>query len=200
MVQSVAVIDESLVNELKDYDQLTALWLSVGTNNSMDKRTSSVANKKLHVRHVVADNTTTPAAAATATTPATAREPIDNLSMVELRSELSTLRRKYDELVAFSVNLTAERDMLNNTLEQTKRDLNRQVAKTAAADNAAGRRSSSGGGVAGPSGNVMWIVTFLLAVMALYLGIRLEQMGLASAIPILGKALQQQQAAQADEL
>jgi len=40
---------------------------------------------------------------------------------------LSDVRRKYDELVSFAVNLTAERDTLNNTLEQTKREHNREM-------------------------------------------------------------------------
>jgi len=49
----------------------------------------------------------------------------------------ANLRKKYDELVAFSVNLTAERDILNNALEQAKRDLNREMAaRMSAEDNA----------------------------------------------------------------
>ncbi|KAL7573875.1 hypothetical protein ACA910_012443 [Epithemia clementina (nom. ined.)] len=42
-----------------------------------------------------------------------------------LRSQLSSLQAKYNELVSFSTTLTAERDMLRNQLEQqTKREFN----------------------------------------------------------------------------
>jgi hypothetical protein len=37
------------------------------------------------------------------------------------------LKKKYDELVAFSVTLTSERDILNNALEQAKRDLHKEM-------------------------------------------------------------------------
>merc|ERR1712151_963035 len=58
-----------------------------------------------------------------------------NMSPDQLFSEVTNLRKKYDELVAFSVNLTAERDILNNTLEQTKRELNRELAQRSAIEN-----------------------------------------------------------------
>lgn len=56
----------------------------------------------------------------------------------------ANLRKKYDELVAFSVNLTAERDILNNALEQAKRDLNREMAARMSAEDSAGRVSGAG--------------------------------------------------------
>ena len=57
----------------------------------------------------------------------------------------ANLRKKYDELVAFSVNLTAERDILNNALEQAKRDLNREMAARMSAEDSAVRAPSGGG-------------------------------------------------------
>merc|ERR1719469_1103639 len=49
----------------------------------------------------------------------------ENMSPQQIYGEISSLRRKYDELVTFSVNLTAERDVLQNSLEQTKTELDR---------------------------------------------------------------------------
>jgi len=68
-------------------------------------------------------------------------------------SDNSALRKKYDELVAFSVTLTAERDILNNALEQAKRDLNREMAARMSAEDSALKapsglkRGGGGGGV-----------------------------------------------------
>ncbi|GMH97333.1 hypothetical protein TL16_g13348, partial [Triparma laevis f. inornata] len=56
----------------------------------------------------------------------------------------ANLRKKYDELVAFSVNLTAERDVLNNALEQAKRDLNREMAARMSAEDSAVRAPTGG--------------------------------------------------------
>ena len=181
LVQSVAVLDSDRAGELKDYDKLTAMWASVGSSPSTE--TSAVANKKLHVRHIVSDGAAS-AAPATAASAAN-REPIDSLSNDQLKNELSTLRRKYDELVAFSVNLTAERDMLNNTMEQTKRDLNRELSKSAAADNA--RRSAPASGAAGYS----MPMVVLIAVLMMVVGVKLQQFGMASKLPVLGGFLEE---------
>ena len=189
LVQSVAVFDSELEKALVEYEQLTALWAAVGQQTS-NNNTSAVANKKLHVRHtvLVEGKTAMPPSpeAAKAEPPVNlSREPVDALSKDQLVEELSTLRRKYDELVAFSVNLTAERDMLNNTLEQTKRDLNRQVAKSAATDNLQQhpRRMDS---AAANSGKPNTLVVAVLVLVALLVGIKLEQMGLVSSIPVIG--------------
>jgi len=53
-------------------------------------------------------------------------------------TEVTNLRKKYDDLVAFTVNLTAERDMLNNELGETKRDLQREVVMRLSLENKAG--------------------------------------------------------------
>lgn len=111
------------------YDALTSMWNSVTSGGS----TTPIFNKKLHVRHVVQEG------GAKSESPSKDRslppklegssnESVEKMSHEQLVSELSNLRRKYDELVSFSVNLTAERDILSNTLEQTKRDYNREMS------------------------------------------------------------------------
>ena len=69
-----------------------------------------------------------------------------NTSSVDFQ-EVSLLRKKYDELVQFSVNLTAERDFLNNSLEQAKRDLNREMAARMSAEDSAVRGGAAGEGL-----------------------------------------------------
>jgi MSP (Major sperm protein) domain len=130
LVQSIA-IDSARSKTLQDYEKLTALWTSVTSTGS----NISVTNKKLSVKLTVDVNAGTTSVAPGMGPGASSNADPTKLSQEQLVSELSGLRRKYDELVAFSVNLTAERDILNNTLEQTKRDLNRQIAKSAANDN-----------------------------------------------------------------
>lgn len=124
-------------------DALTAMW------NTASSGTGNIINKKLHVRHKVLDssgNTSNPSAPLapssiqgnsllqkTSGGPSTS-----NMTPEQMFQEVATLRRKYDELVAFSVNLTAERDVLNNTLEQTKRDLSNESAQRARLENSRG--------------------------------------------------------------
>lgn len=102
-------------------DQLTAMW------NAASGSGQPIHNKKLHVRHVVpsgdpgaAGATTSPAAnaadAGRSPPPALAasdKTPTDSMTPEQMFAEITSLRRKYDELVSFSVNLTAERDILN---------------------------------------------------------------------------------------
>lgn len=100
-------------------DALTSMW-----NNPSNSSNVALQNKKLHVKHVVVDqpNSTTNVPVPTMTT--APHLPISSADSSSLAAEITSLRKKYDELVAFSVSLTAERDVLNNTLEQTKRELN----------------------------------------------------------------------------
>lgn len=42
--------------------------------------------------------------------------------------KLSNLRKKYDDLVTFTVSLTGERDMLLNTLDALKMEIRRENA------------------------------------------------------------------------
>ena len=104
------------------------MWNQVGSKGDR------VYNKKLHVRHLVSpagvssSSKSGPSMPPSSAVTSTANDPkLENMSPEQIFEEITTLRRKYDELVAFSVNLTAERDILNNTLEQTKRDLNREM-------------------------------------------------------------------------
>lgn len=110
------------------YDALTSMWNSVTTGSS----TTPIFNKKLHVRHVVQEGgAKSPSTSKSALPPkleGSSNVSVEKMSHDQLVSELSNLRRKYDELVSFSVNLTAERDILSNTLEQTKRDYNREMS------------------------------------------------------------------------
>ncbi|KAL7461158.1 hypothetical protein ACHAXS_001585, partial [Conticribra weissflogii] len=115
-------------------EALTGMWNSM----SSDPKTP-VYNKKLQVRHVVDTSSISAASVAgggnaleagAGKLPGTgvdSKNEIEAMSPQQLYEEVKSLRRKYEELVAFSVNLTAERDILNNTLEQTKRDLLREL-------------------------------------------------------------------------
>jgi hypothetical protein len=184
LVQSCTVPDSfttSFQADQNGYDSLSTLWTGVTAPGS----SSAVANKKLHVRHVVGEggaggSVSTAGASNLATSKhETSLKAMEGMSQEQLLAEVTGLRRKYDELVAFSVNLTAERDILNNTLEQTKRDLNREVNRTAAADNKGGIGSSSGmsGGQAKSAGNST-LVLLIMALVALLAGVKLEQGGM----------------------
>jgi hypothetical protein len=188
LVQSCTVPDSfttSFQADQNGYDSLSTLWTGVTAPGS----NSAVANKKLHVRHVVGEggaggSVSTAGAGNLDRGVATSKhetslKAMEGMSQEQLLAEVTGLRRKYDELVAFSVNLTAERDILNNTLEQTKRDLNREVNRTAAADNKGGVGSASGmsGGQAKSAGN-SWLVLLIMALVALLAGVKLEQGGM----------------------
>lgn len=188
-MQSCTVPDSfttSFQADANGYDSLSTLWTGVTAPGS----SSPVANKKLHVRHVVGEGAAdggsgtagvagTVDRGAVTTKHETSLKAMEGMSQEQLLAEVTGLRRKYDELVAFSVNLTAERDILNNTLEQTKRDLNREVNRTAAADNKGGAGSSLGmsGGQAQSASN-SWLVLLIMALVALLAGVKLEQVGM----------------------
>jgi hypothetical protein len=200
LVQSCAV-SSSFVSQFESsngYDHLSAMWTTVMQPGSK----TAVSNKKLQVKHVVSEdsannnNTATPSSSARDVPKhEISIQAMEQMPHDQLMQEVTNLRRKYDELVAFSVNLTAERDILNNTLEQTKRDLNREMSKSAAQDNKRGSGSGSGSGshrnaVAG--GLWSWLPLLLTALSFLLLGVRLEQMGQAGFVkhvPVVGKML-----------
>ena len=136
LIQSTTVSLHDATTKFQHYDAITELWSNVPSG-------AALANKKLHVRYQVESNLnqnnngTTPtiqnrsnthpaAAAAAATVPSNLssnnNNNLDHLTADQLRMEMLNVRRKYDDLIAFSVNLTAERDMLSNTLEVTRRD------------------------------------------------------------------------------
>ena len=116
---------------------LTSMW-----NEAVSNPSTKISNKKLHVKHIVSESSQTEGVAPSAlpTTPKTSIQPtlqkmerpsLEDMAPEQVLSELSRLHRKYDELVAFSVNLTAERDILNNALEKTKRDLQQEMTARA---------------------------------------------------------------------
>mmetsp|Transcript_13050 Transcript_13050/g.28179 ORF Transcript_13050/g.28179 Transcript_13050/m.28179 type:complete len:357 (+) Transcript_13050:171-1241(+) len=190
-------------------EALTAMWNSATSGSNVP-----VFNKKLHVRHVVsnamggsvgsggpssAGAAASSGGAAVGSLPATFQEGVDKrtntekMSPEQLYDEVASLRRKYDELVAFSVNLTAERDILNNTLEQTKRDLNREMASRTALEKQGLKvsrsldknSSSSGGGVSFKSLLVALLISFLLAVRATNTG----SVSVLKRVPVVGGML-----------
>jgi hypothetical protein len=71
-------------------------------------------------------------------TPRYCHHEIENMTLEQMSQEAVTLRRKYDEMVAFSVNRMAERDILSNTLEQTKRELKDEMSSRASLQNSKG--------------------------------------------------------------
>lgn len=184
-------------------EALTTMW-----NQATSGSTVPVFNKKLHVRHIVTVGAVGPGASASAgaaaaaggagSLPATFQEGVDKrtntekMSPEQLYDEVASLRRKYDELVAFSVNLTAERDILNNTLEQTKRDLNREMASRTALEkqgkvsHSSNKGSTtSGGGVSFKSLLVAVVISFLFAVRATNTG----SMVVLKKVPVVGGML-----------
>lgn len=169
-------------------ESLTSMW-----NASNSREEVLIYNKKLHVRHAVAP---TDARSGGGSTPSrtsrsagsSERPSLENMTPEQMFMEISSLSRKYDELVTFSVNLTAERDILNNTLEQTKRDLNREIAKSAKgkmseADVVVGKANKS-------TGVTSFIVLFLLVLLSFLLGAKLVQLEKVSntlhEAPVLG--------------
>lgn len=191
-------------------EALTSMWNSATSSSSVP-----VFNKKLHVRHVVGTLADGGAAAAggggsgstvgTATStqagslPATFQEGVDKrnntdkMSPEQLYEECTSLRRKYDELVAFSVNLTAERDILNNTLEQTKRDLNREMATRTALEKQGLKVSRSQEKKSGASGGGMNMKQVLMLVVFAFLfavrGTNSGSFAMLKKVPVLGGML-----------
>mmetsp|Transcript_19454 Transcript_19454/g.26709 ORF Transcript_19454/g.26709 Transcript_19454/m.26709 type:complete len:355 (-) Transcript_19454:390-1454(-) len=170
-------------------EKLTSLWEKTSSSGE-----TPVYNKKLHVRHVVME--TKPTASASQVPAArTDKTPVENMSPEQMFAEVSSLRRKYDELVAFSVNLTAERDILNNTLEQTKRDLNRETAaKKALESSDPGDRTRGGISQKGDSGGFgLSILQVLVVAIACFLaGIKAcnsDSVDFLENVPYLGDLL-----------
>lgn len=167
-------------------DALTSMWNAVASSGN-----TSIFNKKLHVRHVVSEGDGTTSASKLPVHHETPMANLEYMSQEQMVQEITTLRRKYDELVAFSVNLTAERDILNNTLEQTKRDLNREMASRAALENkgdGTGRGRRKGG-----SSLISTLFPLLIVAMAAFLmGVRMtkfKQTDFLDSIPIIGSMI-----------
>jgi len=183
-------------NEKELYEALTSMWNSVTSGGS----SAALQNKKLHVRHIVDSSPSVTATSnsgsvltprgATPKLEATPKKNLGDMSADQISTELSHLRRKYDELVSFSVNLTAERDILSNTLEQTKRDYNREIAARSALENKQGGRLSSGGSTGTGNGNssmMSSLMQLLVVGLACFLsGARIGASGNAPHLPIVG--------------
>lgn len=172
--------DGTLTKSPKDLaDALTAMW-----NEAMSKHEIPVHNKKLHVKHIVQDGSrslgampkditssisVSPSALKTTISLQNAEKtPMESMTQEEMISEVGNLRRKYDELVAFSVNLTAERDILNNTLEQTKRDLSREMTARSALENNGGKERVLGANRG--KGFSLSLIQALVLALACYVG------------------------------
>merc|ERR1712071_110279 len=128
-------------------DGLTSMW-----NHAVASSEIPIYNKKLHVKHIVGELARSsnspegqdPFSSSTSTLQSPSlqkmeKTPMEGMTHEQMLSEVSSLRRKYDELVSFSVNLTAERDILNNTLEQTKRDLSCEMTARNSLENNGGK-------------------------------------------------------------
>jgi vesicle-associated membrane protein-associated protein A len=169
-------------------EALTRMWNSAGSSGV------EIFNKKLQVRHKVAVGTT--ATSTSEVKPAMTKRSNDlnpsSMTPDQMYTEITSLRRKYDELVSFSVNLTAERDILNNTLEQTKRDLSREMSSRASLENrpvgaedggVAVVEKKSGGGVVG------LLLTLVLLVIFFLMGVKGGKSGLLDSlddVPVVG--------------
>lgn len=169
------------------YDALTTMWNSVTSGGSA----TPVNNKKLHVRHVVTtegDGSRSAGAAAPPKLEKSSHSNLKDMNPDQLATELTGLRRKYDELVSFSVNLTAERDILSNTLEQTKRDYNREMAARSALENKQGGGSSRGGsgGKGGKSGGTSLFQLVFIGLACFLAGAKIGATGNAPHLPVVG--------------
>lgn len=160
-------------------ESLTAMWNSLSSSED-----TQIYNKKLQVRHLVSESARS---ARASTTQLSDKTSLENMTPEQMFMEISSLRRKYDELVTFSVNLTAERDILNNTLEQTKRDLNREISNR-------GKSVASGGTMddVKKGGGVSFIFTLFLALVFFLIGVKLTQMNKIDFLmkaPVFGSVL-----------
>lgn len=136
LVQSCAVDDafadrfssSTSKTEFQNSEAMSGMWNAATTGSN-----PLIHNKKLQVEHICSAGESHGAGSERSS------NNVDSMNPEQMLNEITSLRRKYDELVTFSVNLTADRDILNNTLEQTKRDLNREMAARTALEKG-GRR------------------------------------------------------------
>mmetsp|Transcript_16634 Transcript_16634/g.48244 ORF Transcript_16634/g.48244 Transcript_16634/m.48244 type:complete len:322 (-) Transcript_16634:112-1077(-) len=180
------------------YDALTSMWNSVTSGGT----STPVFNKKLHVRHVVQESSSGAKSAPPPSISPTKLDPasnsnMDKMSQEQLVTELTNLRRKYDELVSFSVNLTAERDILSNTLEQTKRDFNREMAARSALENKQGGGGSKAGGAGGRSMVGLLMQLLIVGIACFLSGVKMGSSGAANNLPVVSMFVADPQAVNA---
>lgn len=179
-------------------DALTEMWSQPSPNRF---------NKKLQVKHIVKDldalgtigenvgdlsgSGSLPGGAASLQQSPFQQEdrtPFEDMTHEEMIEEATSLRRRYDELVAFSVNLTAERDILNNSLEQTKRDLSREMAARATLEN--GGMSKAAQRKARQAGFTFTFTQLFIVAIACYIfGIKTGNSGVVPNIPFISQLL-----------
>lgn len=179
-------------------EALTAMWNTAGSSAGAE-----IFNKKLQVRHVVAPGGANGIAtndggggSGKKSTPRPAPQPdgsnLDKMDPEQMYAEISSLRRKYDELVSFSVNLTAERDILNNTLEQTKRELNREMGARASLENRAGD-GAGGNAIKSEKSRGLGPVPFIIiSILFFFIGVKAtssNSLGFLADVPVLGDFL-----------
>jgi hypothetical protein len=155
-------------------DAITSMW------NRAVTESLPIYNKKLHVRHVVRDNArpldTIPgsepgSSVATTSSPpfeSTEKTSMEGMTDEQVRAELSSWRRKYNELVTFSVNLTSERDVINNELEQTKRDLSREMTARNSLENNGGKEIKLKRQLSGDKGFSLSLIQALVLAIACF--------------------------------
>jgi len=178
-------------------EALTGMWNTIGSAAATE-----IFNKKLQVRHVVApgggNGSTTNEGGGGAGKKSTARSApqpdgsnLDKMTPEQMYAEISSLRRKYDELVSFSVNLTAERDILNNTLEQTKRELNREMGARASLENRTGDGTGGSATVKSEKSLGVGPVTFLIiSILFFLIGVKATSsnaLGFLADVPVMGE-------------
>jgi type II secretory pathway component GspD/PulD (secretin) len=170
-------------------DSLTTFWNEVGSSTS-----TPTYNKKLQVKLVVeslsgsAEASSVKSDAARTAPSLSDKTKVETMTPEQMFSEITSLRRKYDELVSFSVNLTAERDILNNTLEQTKRDLNREMAARAALENGSGRQTLNRGKKDGSKSGYSLKSVLVIALSTYLFGVRsanYQSVPFLSSVPVL---------------
>ena len=166
-------------------DALTSMWNAMASGGS-----TPIYNKKLHVKYIAmeSDVPTSTLSSPRSTNPSLAA--METMNPEQMFSELTSLRRKYDELVSFSVNLTAERDILNNTLEQAKRELHREMASRAAVENSGGvsGKSNFGRAAAKPSSSSLGKF-IVIGILAFLMGVKVtkeNKVGFLHSVPIVG--------------
>jgi hypothetical protein len=130
-------------------------------------------------------------------------ETISNMTKEQVVYELQNLQRKYDELIAFSVNLTAERDMISNTLEVTKRDYkllqqqryNNSSSNNKSKNNQPGTTTTTTKTTSSSTTRflswILWIGIFLFAsVVSISFGIYIEQQQQSSSNVVVPSMIQ----------
>lgn len=167
-------------------EALTEMW-----NNVTKGGLTPIHNRKLHVRHVVGTETGKDACMSSAKQ---AVQPnVESMSRESMVLEIISLRRKHDDLVSFSINLTTERDILNNTLEQTKRDLNREVAARFVLENNEGLGRATVTKFDERKGSIPLYIVVFISFLCFFIGIKASNMEsfavILRDIPFLGTML-----------